>query len=244
MLAGTAAVASTGSPHDTAGHAAPLSTKRTRCRRRHPSSGLLRTDTIGHRRPGGGRDERRDDRACNGQATARRLHRSRLRSGRFAASSVARARAPSRRSAGCSSREARLAPRASGWLDPAADPDPGPSAEIRACGEHQVSARGQRGACLRIDRHLDRPAAARTSQDGKLGLDGLRGWCVGLGRLRSADTIRASGARSARRRRPSPGGRRSPARALAADTPGPDAPRPPPRAGWRAAWQGAVRCAA
>jgi hypothetical protein len=32
----------------------------------------------------------------------------------------------------------RLAPRASGWLDPAVDPDAGPSAEMRACGESQV----------------------------------------------------------------------------------------------------------
>ena len=33
----------------------------------------------------------------------------------------------------------RLAPRASGWLDPAVDPDSVPSAEMRACGELRVS---------------------------------------------------------------------------------------------------------
>jgi hypothetical protein len=34
--------------------------------------------------------------------------------------------------------------RVSGWLDPAADPDPGPSAEMRACGEEQGSGRSRR----------------------------------------------------------------------------------------------------
>jgi hypothetical protein len=44
----------------------------------------------------------------------------------------------------------RLAPGASGWLDPAADPDPGPSAEMRACGDLRDSPGPQAETCLRV----------------------------------------------------------------------------------------------
>jgi hypothetical protein len=42
----------------------------------------------------------------------------------------------------------RLALGALGWLDPAADPDPGPSAEMRACGDLRDWARAPGGDLL------------------------------------------------------------------------------------------------
>jgi hypothetical protein len=43
----------------------------------------------------------------------------------------------------------RLAPRASGWLDPAVAPDSGPSAEMRACGEMRDATDPREEPCLR-----------------------------------------------------------------------------------------------
>jgi hypothetical protein len=43
-----------------------------------------------------------------------------------------------------------LAPRASGWLDPAVDPDSKPSAQMRASGEYGVSWIARREPCLRV----------------------------------------------------------------------------------------------
>jgi hypothetical protein len=48
----------------------------------------------------------------------------------------------------------RLAPGASGWLDPAVDPDPRPSAEMRACGEHQGRCVGGENTCFAVHAQL------------------------------------------------------------------------------------------
>jgi hypothetical protein len=45
----------------------------------------------------------------------------------------------------------RFAPGASGWFDPAGDPNPGPSAEMRASGEDEAGFFERRLTCLAIN---------------------------------------------------------------------------------------------